>query len=329
MILAAVSPRQRQILYLELAKLLHSGRAIPAAIETLAAETHGSIRRLLRAVQQRLRAGDTVGSAFAAQKPISRLEGAIISAGERSGQLVSGCEYLSRHFGALAEMREVVIRRSTYPLFILVFGTFLLGLPALFTEGAAAYVEETVGFLVAIALIAGAVAGVTALLRSAARTSSAADGFLRGLPPFGKIRRSFCLARFCSTYRMYLDSGINVIDSLLAAADVSQSALIRKATDAAVPGLRRGEQLAPLLKQSRIFPERFLRSLRIGEETGGLDRELAELTEEFQRAGARRVETLSEWLPRILYLLIVCYMGYRIVQTYSNTLDQLEKAMEF
>ena len=58
------------------------------------------------------------------------------------------------------------------------------------------------------------------------RTDPAIDWLLGRVPLVGKLRRNLALSRFCATYEMQLQAGINVYDSLRAAADASQSARI-------------------------------------------------------------------------------------------------------
>ena len=65
-----------------------------------------------------------------------------------------------------------------------------------------------------------------------------------------------------------------------------------------------------------------IRSFCIGEQTGEIDQELLRLASEYQAEGLARIETLAEWLPRLLYIAILGYIGFGIVTWYQNYLHQ-------
>ena len=123
--------------------------------------------------------------------------------------------------------REGILKKCAYPAFVLHFGIIILSLPTLIPSGNfAAYLRQTLGILVLVYGIALIVALLIPLLRDAGATSAALDSLLRLLPLFGKIRRAFAIARFCATYGMQFNAGINVIDALQAAQRASRSGLI-------------------------------------------------------------------------------------------------------
>src|SRR5438445_13776442 len=106
--------------------------------------------------------------------------------------------------------------------------------------------------------------------RRAAIWSTTIDQILLAIPFFGKMRQAFALARFCATYDMQLEAGVNVIDSLSIAARASCSAVIADAAQRSVPEIRTGSQLGSLLARSRAFPDELIQAWRVAEETGGL-----------------------------------------------------------
>ena len=127
----------------------------------------------------------------------------------------------------------------------------------------------------------------------------------------GKMRRFFALARFCATYDMQLEAGVNVMDSLTAAGNASGSAMISKAVAETVPEVRHGTQVGALLARGRAFPESFQRTFMVAEESGELDRALPRLTAEYQAEALHALDALAEWLPRLVYMgiLAVCGLG--------------------
>lgn len=300
---------------------------MPSAIETMRDETSGALRRFLKRIGQALEKGATAGEAFTTSAEAGELERSVIAAGEKSGRLDQSCAYLSQHFSMVATMRDTLLQRMAYPAFILLLAIFLTNLTLIFSQGAGAYWRATLGMLGWIIIALTVVLGGAAALLSAGRTNRIVDWTLLHLPVIGKIRQCLSVARFCATYSMNVAAGINVIDSLLSAGEVSHSALLRQTALNAVPALRRGGQLSPLLAKTSAIPQRVIRSIRLGEETGGLEQELTQTTEDLQRRGQKLSEIFVEWFCRFLYLCVIGYTGYRIIATYQGMMSQVSDIM--
>ena len=245
----SLSLRDKQSLYHSLGQLVRSGIAIPAALDTLARSSRGGLRQLIRRVKDGVGGGLTVGEAFARQRPaVGEMEVGVIAAVERAGKLERGLAQLSDYFGALALARESVLKKCRYPAFVLHLGVFVFGLKTLlFGGGLMPFLRETLGLLALLYGVVLVVALLVPLLRSAGSASASVDALLRLLPLVGGIRRALSTARFCATYEMQLDAGINVIDALQAAQRASQSGLIRATVTRAIPEVRAGAQVGGLL----------------------------------------------------------------------------------
>ncbi|HYR58984.1 MAG TPA: type II secretion system F family protein, partial [Chthoniobacteraceae bacterium] len=136
------------------------------------------------------------------------------------------------------------------------------------------------------------------------------------------------VSRFCATYEMQLGAGVNVMDGLKAAARASRSGLIAAAVRRALPKVAQGSQVGPLLSAGSGFPSSMLRDFTVGEQTGRLDEELDRLAEEHRRAALARLDTLAEWVPRLIYIGVVAYLGYRIVDFYAGYWKRIEDISE-
>ncbi len=317
--------REKQSLYHSLGQLLGSGVTFPAALQRLAPSSRGGLRRLLAQLNRSIESGSTVAEAFAARRPgISEMEAGIVAAVERAGRLDRGLTQLAAYFGALDAARSSAVKRAAYPIFVLHFGILALGVKTLVTDGVGPYVREVGSLLLLVYGIALVIALAVPLLSDVGATSRAVDSFLRCIPLIGAIRRNFSVSRFCSTYEMQLGAGVNVMDALKAAGRASRSGLIAASVARALPEVVKGEQVGPLLSRGSAFPETMLRDLTVAEQTGRLEEELDRLTEEHRRAALSALDLLAEWVPRLIYLAVVVYVGYRIVSFYAGYMQTIE-----
>jgi len=325
-----LSLTQKQNFYHELGERLRSGAGFGSAVRSISEDTGGKLRKFAEALIAAAARGDTVAEAFSRQQGmVGDLEVSILNGCERSGRLETGCRYLSGYFQTLAESRNTILKGVAYPVFLLHFSALVFPLKALFTAGGfPAYMKAAGKDL--LTLYAGAffVSACIWFILRLARETAWLDRLLRLVPLFGKVRRAFSLGRFCGTYEMQLQSGVNVMDSLTQAGKASQSALVMETVRRMLPAIRAGEQVGSLLGKTGAFTKKMTRAIKLGEETGKLDDELKRLTEDFHKEALARVETLSAWIPKILYLLIAGFVGYQIITFYASMLSNAMKATE-
>jgi type II secretory pathway component PulF len=321
------SIRDKREFYSHLAQLMRSGSALPTALDLLARDASSSMARFLGALRDRLNAGAPLGEAILSQH-VTAMESSIIAAAERSGHLDRGCEQLARYFGALVKARGEVWKRMLYPLVMLHVCVLMMKVSLFFTASAAAFLIAVLKPLAEIYLIVGAVWLWWFILNEAARTNAAADTFLSLIPGLGGVRRKFALARFFATLDTQLDAAVNIWDAFANAARASDSARIVAGARAAMPELQRGEKLSEALSRHKVIPVEQLRAFRVAEQTGSLVEQLTDLA---QRAEAEAVATLdrwAEWLPRILYALVLFYCGWQIVSYYAGYMQTVEKTID-
>jgi type II secretory pathway component PulF len=298
-----LSLSQKETFYRELEQFVRSGIPLPHAVEALAPETRGPVRRVLEQLLAFFLKGQSVGDAFGALRPT---------------------------FGALETLRAGVVRRTIWPVVQLHFGVlianaggFVLG--QLTLEGYLLHCGLTLAAFYAGGLVAWLL--IAALLRLA-RTDARLDHALGLVPMLGKLRRHLALSRFCATYEMQLQAGINVMDSVRAAADSSQSARIESTVARLLPRMVGGASLGTLITGEAAFPAALQRSIRLGEENGSLDEDLVRWSGYYQKSAVDALETLGAWISRLVYIVVALYFIYSIFVAelgQVHTLDQLMK----
>ena len=332
-IVPAMHPSEKASLFHELGQLVRTGTPFPKAIEKLARLSSGEARTSLARIKNALNGGSSVGESLLAGTPlITELEACVFTAGDRAGRLDAALDQASQYHAAMAAVRSDIRSRLAYPVFVIHFALLILPLPIVFSQ------EPGGGLLPFFKMVAMTIGGlwlcvfiVAALIRaltSAAARKVAPDRLLRGIPLIGKLRRDFALSRFCSAYHMMLDAGINVLASLEISAAAGGSAILRDAVATALPAVRAGGQVSTALEKTRAFPAPFVRAFAVGEETGELDRELQRIGESYRTAAMRRLTAIAEWFPRLLYIAIMAYIGWRIVSFYSGYFRSLQNVTD-
>ena len=130
------------------------------------------------------------------------------------------------------------------------------------------------------------------------------DHLLLRLPLLGEIRRKLALARFAGLFATLYAAGINVLDALKATEDVTGNLALRAALQRAGSGIEQGQTLSSAFAAAALFPPLVTRMLRIGEQTGALDRALANVARFYGRDVEETVGRLQAAIEPALTLMM-------------------------
>ena len=311
-------PKDKARLYHDLGELIRSGMALPRAVEKLGQHSRGAAGRTLEGIGAVLASGGTLTDALRGEREISEMDAALLSACERAGKLERGFALAAEYYGALAEARSRIWQKAAYPLLVAHVAVVAFSVVRLM-KGSISDVGQAM--LLGFGCLWGAIFFGSMLVgfigRQAAR-HAALDRSLGMIPVIGSMRSDLALSRFSAAYDMQLEAGVNVIGALEASGRATASARYRDAVDKALPEVRSGESVSTALVATRAFPERLIRAFLVGEESGRLDQELRNVSEEYRIGALRKLDLLSEWVPRIFYLIVVVVVAWQIIEAYTG-----------
>ena len=96
----------------------------------------------------------------------------------------------------------------------------------------------------------------------------------------------------------------------------------------AIPLVRAGAQVGPILAASGAFTEEMVRTLQVGEETGELDVELKRMAHTFQADAITQLGLLGGLFSKGIYFAIMGYAAFMIVRMYSGYMSDTAKAID-
>jgi type IV pilus assembly protein PilC len=269
---------------------------------------------------------------------------AMATIGEESGALPDVFAELEKYYSLQQKLRRQFISQISWPviqfclaiavltLLILILGWIAemhpgskpfdpLGLGLLGPSGAIKFLAFVFLFL---ALLAGIYWGGRHLLKQ----KGAIDDWLLRIPVIGPCIRAFALTRFCVGLRLTLETGMPItraLDLSLQATDndafVSRSEKVRA-------GLRAGDELAPTLARTRLFPEEFENILSNAEEGGRLTEVLEHQTKYYEEESSRRLTILTQvasWGVWLAVAIVIIIAIFRIFLTYLGVLEEYSR----
>jgi len=341
-----VKPGDFLIFNQQLSAILRAGIPILQAVAMLRRRAASSrLRAVLADVEDKIRSGMALSSAFAAQGPIfPRIYTASILAGERSGALD---DVLARYVAYMrrgVEIRRKIRGALAYPLFLLAasFGMVLfltvyvvpkmstlfegfnraLPTPTLIVIGISDFVSNNFYWLAPSVLI-GAIG-----LYLWTRTPSgglALDRFLLKLPIVSVLLKQLAIAQVTRSLATLLAGGITVVESWEIAAESVTNKDLRRRSSATLPMIREGRSFTDSLESAGWIPPLALDMIGVGERSGSLREMLEEVAEFYDRESEVRVEQLTTVLePAILLVMggvvvtILLSIYLPIIQSISN-----------
>lgn len=330
----------------QLAALVRAGIPILQAISMLRRRaTSARLRSVLGDVEERIRNGDALSSAFAAQGPIfPRIYTASILAGERSGALA---EVLARYVNYMrrgVELRRRVRAALAYPTLLLIasvamvsflvmyvvprmsglFAGFNTELPTvtLFVVGLSTWLATNIWWLGPLVLAAAV--GFYFWARTA-QGRLKLDALLLRIPLLGALLRQLAIAQVARGLATLLAGGITLVESWEIAVEVITNRELRRRSVTVLPLIREGRSFTDSLASAGWVPELALDMIGIGERSGSLREMLEEVANFYDAEAEVRLEQLTSTLePAILLVMggvvatILLAIYLPIIQSISN-----------
>ena len=304
-----------------LALLLASGTALDRALEImLAVDENPASCKLIQDIQTAVRGGAALSSAMEEQgDTFSGFYVSMVRGGEISGTLSESLERMLEYLERSRALREKIVSALIYPsILLLVAGLSVVILLTLvvpqfrpiFEEMGAALPLATrlvlavsdffAGYwwLLLLLIAASGAAGVRFLSTQERRYQM--DVLMLRLPLIGPLIRTHQTSMFSRSLGTLLQSGVPILQSL----DIANSTLTNRAMASAVSdaasSLKEGGELSDTLLEATVFPGLAIQMIKVGEETGSLDRMMLRIAKVYDDEVEITVQRLLAMLEPIM-----------------------------
>jgi type IV pilus assembly protein PilC len=331
----------------EMRALLKAGLPIiPSLTILLERRKNKTFRNSLIDVRTRVKAGEALSEAFAAQGELyPSLYAASLASGERSGELVTVLERFVAYLQKMLSIRRKVVSSLIYPAVLVMLSIVLLLLMVFFIIPK--FNEFLVDFGTELPMltrvmvggsmfakdhwmiIVGGILGSMALFMWWIRTDSGHvtwDRIKLRAPVLGAVMHNYAQNRFTRTLGTLQSGGIPLVTSLELAAGGVGNAVYEQALLQVAERVREGEALWESLDRTELFSDITVQMIKVGESTGSLDDMLtstSDFTDEEIDAQLTRVMSLIEPLMLIFMALVVGMMllsvYYPLLQAYGHS----------
>jgi type IV pilus assembly protein PilC len=316
--------------------LIRAGLPILNALDLLIKRQRDAyLQQLLENVRDRVKGGEMLSDAFAAQRAFPKIYTTTLMAGEKSGNLD---EVLNRfiNFQRLAmTFRKKLFVSLIYPTLlvsvVLVMVTFLFTyvVPkfAVLFESLNAQLPAITLFMLAVGviaqkyapfiLIAVVVAGIVLWRwKSTEGGADRIDRVILSMPLLGEIRLKHQVASFSRMLSTLLQGGMPLLPSLETAGSSMTSQRIIKGVMRACVRVREGQGLAGSLEEQEIFPSLAVEMIEVGESTGALPAMLNSVADFYEEDVQTALAASMALIEPLILIVMAIFVGGVLASLY-------------
>ena len=316
--------------------LIRAGMPILQALELLIKrQKDPQLRQILENVRDRVKGGEMLSDAFAAQGVIPKIYTTTLMAGEKSGNMD---EVLTRYinFQRLAmTFRKKLFVSLIYPtllvsvVLIMVMFLFTYVVPKfadLFNSLDATLPAITV-FMLAVGqnaqkyfpfVLVGSIIIGFGLWRwkDTDRGGDRIDRAILSLPLLGDIRLKHQVASFSRMLATLLQGGLPLVPAMETAGSAMSSRKILKGVMRAGVRVREGQGLAGSLEEQEIFPELAVEMIEVGESTGKLSEMLNSVAEVYEEDVQTALGAAMALIEPLILMVMAIFVGGVLISLY-------------
>ena len=316
--------------------LIRAGLPILTGLELLIKrQKDETLKAVLENVRDRVKGGELLSDAFAAQNMFPKMYTTTLMAGEKSGNME---EVLGRYiaFQRIAmTFRKKLAVSLVYPtllvsvvLIMMVFlVTYVVPEFAKLFDNLGAKLPAITVFMLAVGTAAQkyvvffvlGLAAIIFILWRWKNTDSGAqtiDRVLMGFPLLGDIRLKYQVASLSRMLSTLLQGGIPLVPAMETAGASMTSRSILNGVSAAASRVREGQGLAKSLEEQRIFPDLAVEMMEVGESTGALPAMLNSVAEFYEEDVQTALGAAMALIEPILLIFMAIFVGGVLISLY-------------
>lgn len=337
--MSRVKPKQLMVFTRQLATLVDAGLPLVRSLEVLdKQEKNPALKKALREMADNIQSGSTFAEALAQHPRVfNKLYVNMAKAGEVGGVLDQVLVRLAEFMEKAQRIKNKVTSAMVYPIVVMcmavgiltflmifiipkfkeIFSELLEGqrLPALteFVMNISQLMTRRLPYLIVAIII------VVVLLKLGAKTKTGSyllDHVKLRMPVFGVLVRKTAIGRFTRTLGTLMTSGVPVLQALNIVRDTSGNEVLARAVSQIHDAVKEGENMAPPIEASKVFPPMVVSMVQVGEETGELPEMLMKIADTYDDEVDNTVAGLTSIIEPLLIVFLAVIVGTIVISLF-------------
>ena len=333
-----VTPKQLMSFTRQLATLVNAGLPLVRGLRVLGKqEKNPLLQKALSDMAESIEGGSNFAEALVQHPKIfDKLYVNMVKAGEVGGVLDKVLLSLAEFMEKVQKIKNKVKGAMAYPIVVLslamiimvflmvfiipkfqkIFEDIMQGqeLPWL-TRQVVAVSDTMLSWwaLVWVVGIAVFIIGMNIFVKHNSKAAYAKDYYKLHMPLFGTLFLKGSISRFTRTLGELMDSGVPVLQALTIVGETSGNNVIETAVHNVHDAVKEGENIAPTMDSTKIFPPMVISMVEVGEETGELPAMLKRIADNFDDEVDNAVAGLTSVIEPLLIVFLAVIVGTIVV----------------
>jgi type IV pilus assembly protein PilC len=333
-----VKPKSLQVFSRQFATMIEAGLNVVTALVILEEQTEDKkLAKVITELRADVEGGLLLSEAMARHPRIfSRLFISMVEAGEAAGILDVVLDRVAFQIEKETRIKRRVKGAMMYPLMVMGFATLVLigmlmflvpifvdifaelggDLPML-TQIVVNLSDILRNYYFIVFPVMGAMIYGFFRLKKTDRGRRVWDAFRMRIPfGVGAIVVKVGMARFSRTLSTLVAAGVDIIGSLEITGSTAGNSLIEDATAVVRERVHQGVPIAVPLEDEKIFPPMVSQMVRVGEETGELEKMLAKIADFYEDEVDSSIATLTSVIEPLMMIGVGMVVGVIIISMY-------------
>ena len=316
--------------------LIKAGLPILTALDLLIKRQRDKfLLQMLENVRERVKGGELLSDAFAAQQVFPKMYTTTLLAGEKSGNMEEVLSRCISYQRMVQTFRKKLLVSLVYPALLVSTVTVMLiflityvvpKFADLFNNLGAELPAITV-FMLAVGLNAQKYAWVAVVVlvvggfllwrwKQSDRGAEQIDRFLLALPLVGEIRLKYQVANFSRILATLLQGGLPLVPAMETAGASMTSRQMLNGIIHAAERVREGQGLAKSLEAQNLFPDLAVEMLEVGESTGALPAMLGSVAEFYEEDVQTALGAAMALIEPVILIIMAVFVGGILISLY-------------
>lgn len=340
-----IKPKVVTLFTRQLSTLQDAGLPIVQSMQILHdMQRPGTFKTALSKVTEEVQSGTMLSEAMSRYPKIwDRLYTNLVKAGEASGALDVILRRLAEFREKSQSLKKKVIGAMIYPIAVLsiacliltfimvaivpkfeaIFKDLGIALPGL-TEALISFSRfmGSYWWLLGI-LIIGSVVGIKIFAKTE-KGGAIVDRILLRVPVLGMIIRKSSVARFTRTLGTLVNSGVGFLEALDVTKAATPNIVVQNAIQDVRDSVKEGETVNEPLRRSGVFDDIVVNMIKVGEETGELDKMLVKVADTYDEEVDSAVAAMMSLLEPALIVFMGGAVGFIVIALFIPLIKIIE-----
>ena len=342
---SGIKPAAITLFTRQLSTLQDAGLPIVQSLQILTdMQRPGPFKKILMQVTEDVQSGTMLSEAMARHPKIwDKLYTNLVKAGETAGALDAILRRLAEFREKSEKLKKKVIGALIYPTAVMTIATGILSfimiaiVPAfekIFRElgitlpGLTEFLIDISNFManwwwLAIGSIVVIIAGFKAARKTVAG-GAIVDRLQLMMPVLGNVIKKGAVARFTRTLGTLVTSGVGFLDALDITRTATPNIVVQNAIAAVRDSVKEGETINEPLRRSGIFDDIVVNMIKVGEETGELDKMLIKIADNYDEEVDSAVAAMMSLMEPALIVFMGGAVGFIVIALFMPLIKIIE-----